>query len=38
MDSLHSRGFKTLNQISDAEGTTIWAQAWKNAEDMGLED
>lgn len=37
LETLHQRGIITLNQIDKPEGTNIWAQAWKNAEDLRLD-
>eukprot|EP00253_Pinus_taeda_P030772 PITA_30772 len=34
---LDSKGFFTLNQVEKVGHSTIWGQAWKNAEDLGLK-
>eukprot|EP00253_Pinus_taeda_P009579 PITA_09579 len=33
---LGSKGFFTLNQVEKVGQSTIWGEAWKNAEDLGL--
>eukprot|EP00253_Pinus_taeda_P031126 PITA_31126 len=33
---LGSKGLFTLNQVEKVGHSTIWGQAWKNAEDLGL--
>jgi hypothetical protein len=38
IQSLHNQGFFSLHQIAEPKETTIWHQAWKSAEQVGLEE
>jgi hypothetical protein len=37
IEVLHDRGFYYLEQIVDRDMTTIWSQAWKRVDQLGLD-
>jgi len=38
LEALEGRGIFMISQLADEQSTTLWAQGWKTARSLGLED